>query len=182
MDFLCLPDEDSSRQGRDHLRDWSSTRSPRPPQEMVWSHCLYLLPSSSVTFSYLWFCCHTIRYAATIKKIDYDKERVLVHYQQWSHRHNEWFQWNSSFLRPLERVSLRRQGLNPPYSHLVWHKNCMLTVILPSILTGGFICIYDLSELIVFFFCLHVSDVCFRYEGSGMLDGLSILPCQNPQR
>uniref|UniRef100_A0A3Q2G569 PHD finger protein 20-like n=1 Tax=Cyprinodon variegatus TaxID=28743 RepID=A0A3Q2G569_CYPVA len=50
-------------------------------------------------------------YAATIEKIDYDKERVLVHYRQWSRRHNEWFHWSSPYLRPLERVSLRRQGL-----------------------------------------------------------------------
>uniref|UniRef100_A0A4W6D8U1 Tudor domain-containing protein n=1 Tax=Lates calcarifer TaxID=8187 RepID=A0A4W6D8U1_LATCA len=55
-------------------------------------------------------------YTATIEKIDYDKERVLIHYRQWSRRHDEWFQWNSPYLRPLERVSLRRQGLNPPCS------------------------------------------------------------------
>ncbi|XP_024865554.1 PHD finger protein 20 isoform X2 [Kryptolebias marmoratus] len=55
-------------------------------------------------------------YAATIEKIDYDKEQVLIHYRQWSRRHDEWFHWNSPYLRPLERVSLRRQGLNPPQS------------------------------------------------------------------
>ncbi|XP_035998868.1 PHD finger protein 20 isoform X1 [Fundulus heteroclitus] len=55
-------------------------------------------------------------YAATIEKIDYDKERVLVHYRQWSRRHNEWFHWSSPYLRPLERVSLRRQGLNAQQS------------------------------------------------------------------
>uniref|UniRef100_A0A3B5KCU9 Tudor-knot domain-containing protein n=1 Tax=Takifugu rubripes TaxID=31033 RepID=A0A3B5KCU9_TAKRU len=54
---------------------------------------------------------HKKWYSATIKKIDCDRERVLVHYQHWSHRHDEWFQWNSPLLRPLERVSLRRQGL-----------------------------------------------------------------------
>ncbi|KAM6924445.1 PHD finger protein 20-like [Xenentodon cancila] len=52
-------------------------------------------------------------YAATIEKIDYEKEQVLVHYRQWSRRHDEWFHWNSPYLRPLERISLRRQGLNP---------------------------------------------------------------------
>ncbi|XP_061591611.1 PHD finger protein 20-like isoform X2 [Cololabis saira] len=52
-------------------------------------------------------------YAATIEKIDYDKEQILVHYRQWSRRHDEWFYWSSPYLRPLERVSLRRQGLNP---------------------------------------------------------------------
>ncbi|KAM4738178.1 PHD finger protein 20-like [Anableps anableps] len=59
-------------------------------------------------------------YAATIEKIDYDKERVLVHYRQWSRRHNEWFHWSSPYLRPLERVSLRRQGLNPPQAQPVF--------------------------------------------------------------
>uniref|UniRef100_A0A3Q2T979 Tudor-knot domain-containing protein n=1 Tax=Fundulus heteroclitus TaxID=8078 RepID=A0A3Q2T979_FUNHE len=58
-------------------------------------------------------------YAATIEKIDYDKERVLVHYRQWSRRHNEWFHWSSPYLRPLERVSLRRQGLNAQQSQPV---------------------------------------------------------------
>ncbi|XP_026224110.1 PHD finger protein 20-like isoform X2 [Anabas testudineus] len=59
---------------------------------------------------------HKNWYQATIEKIDYDKERVLIHYRQWSRRHNEWFQWNSPYLRPLERVSLRRQGLNAQLS------------------------------------------------------------------
>ncbi|KAM9856192.1 PHD finger protein 20-like isoform 2-T2 [Aulostomus maculatus] len=59
---------------------------------------------------------HKSWYAATIEKIDYDKERVLVHYRHWSRRHDEWFQWNSPYLRPLERVGLRRQGLNQPHT------------------------------------------------------------------
>ncbi|MEQ2185013.1 hypothetical protein GOODEAATRI_013821 [Goodea atripinnis] len=64
-------------------------------------------------------CC-PVRYPATIEKIDYDKERVLVHYRQWSRRHNEWFHWSSPYLRPLERVSLRRQGLNPTQTQPVF--------------------------------------------------------------
>ncbi|KAM3618219.1 uncharacterized protein V6R79_017508 [Siganus canaliculatus] len=63
---------------------------------------------------------HKNWYPATIERIDYDKERVLIHYRQWSRRHNEWFQWSSPYLRPLERVSLRRQGLNPPCSQPVF--------------------------------------------------------------
>ncbi|XP_038578910.1 LOW QUALITY PROTEIN: PHD finger protein 20-like [Micropterus salmoides] len=59
---------------------------------------------------------HKNWYQATIEKIDYDTEQVLVHYRQWSRRHDEWFHWTSPYLRPLERVSLRRQGLNPPCS------------------------------------------------------------------
>ncbi|KAG7220379.1 hypothetical protein INR49_018217, partial [Caranx melampygus] len=59
---------------------------------------------------------HKNWYTATIEKIDFNRERVLIHYRQWSRRHDEWFQWNSPYLRPMERVSLRRQGLNPPRS------------------------------------------------------------------
>ncbi|XP_034023500.1 PHD finger protein 20 [Thalassophryne amazonica] len=50
-------------------------------------------------------------YAANIEKIDYEDEKVLIHYRQWSHRYDEWFDWTSPYLRPLERIQLRRQGL-----------------------------------------------------------------------
>uniref|UniRef100_A0A3Q2YW40 Tudor-knot domain-containing protein n=1 Tax=Hippocampus comes TaxID=109280 RepID=A0A3Q2YW40_HIPCM len=57
---------------------------------------------------------HKNWYSATIDKVDYDKERVLIHYRRWSRRHDEWFHWNSPYLRPLERLTLRgRRGLNP---------------------------------------------------------------------
>uniref|UniRef100_A0A8C1XP39 PHD finger protein 20, a n=1 Tax=Cyprinus carpio TaxID=7962 RepID=A0A8C1XP39_CYPCA len=49
-------------------------------------------------------------YTATIEKIDYENEKVLIHYRQWSHRYNEWFDWGSPYLRPMERVQLRREG------------------------------------------------------------------------
>ncbi|XP_077463759.1 PHD finger protein 20-like isoform X3 [Stigmatopora argus] len=52
---------------------------------------------------------HKNWYSATIDKVDYDKERVLIHFRRWSHRHDEWFHWNSPYLRPLERISLRRR-------------------------------------------------------------------------
>ncbi|XP_052450199.1 PHD finger protein 20 isoform X3 [Carassius gibelio] len=51
-------------------------------------------------------------YAASIEKIDYDDEKVLIHYRQWSHRYDEWFDWSSPYLRPVERIQLRKQGLS----------------------------------------------------------------------
>ncbi|XP_039654508.1 PHD finger protein 20 isoform X4 [Perca fluviatilis] len=59
-------------------------------------------------------------YAANIEKIDYEGEKVLIHYRQWSHRYDEWFEWTSPYLRPVERVQLRRQGLqdDAPVPHL----------------------------------------------------------------
>lgn len=63
------------------------------------------------------------RYAATIEKIDQDEEKVLIHYRQWSHRYDEWFDWSSPYLRPVERIQLRRQGLQDhntaPVTHFV---------------------------------------------------------------
>ncbi|XP_041702203.2 PHD finger protein 20 isoform X2 [Coregonus clupeaformis] len=50
-------------------------------------------------------------YQASIEKIDYEEEKVLIHYRQWSHRYDEWFDWTSPYLRPLERIQLRREGL-----------------------------------------------------------------------
>ncbi|XP_051517764.1 PHD finger protein 20-like isoform X2 [Myxocyprinus asiaticus] len=50
-------------------------------------------------------------YAASIEKIDYEDEKVLIHYRQWSHRYDEWFDWSSPYLRPVERIQLRKQGL-----------------------------------------------------------------------
>lgn len=50
-------------------------------------------------------------YTANIEKIDYEDEKVLIHYRQWSHRYDEWFDWSSLYLRPVERIQLRRQGL-----------------------------------------------------------------------
>lgn len=51
------------------------------------------------------------RYPANIEKIDYSDEKILIHYRQWSHRYDEWFDWTSPYLRPVERIQLRRQGL-----------------------------------------------------------------------
>ncbi|KAL4655302.1 PHD finger protein 20-like [Arapaima gigas] len=50
-------------------------------------------------------------YTASIEKIDYEEERVLIHYRRWSHRYDEWFDWSSPYLRPVERIQLRREGL-----------------------------------------------------------------------
>ncbi|XP_068451080.1 PHD finger protein 20 isoform X2 [Clinocottus analis] len=62
-------------------------------------------------------------YAANIEKIDYKGEKVLVHYRQWSHRYDEWFEWTSTYLRPVERVQLRRQGLHDDVSEPGFHVN-----------------------------------------------------------
>ncbi|KAM6927633.1 PHD finger protein 20 [Xenentodon cancila] len=62
-------------------------------------------------------------YAASIEKIDYEDEKVLIHYRQWSHRYDEWFDWTSPYLRPVERIQLRRQGLHDDASAPGFHVN-----------------------------------------------------------
>ncbi|CAG5983927.1 unnamed protein product [Menidia menidia] len=62
-------------------------------------------------------------YAANIEKIDYEDEKVLIHYRQWSHRYDEWFDWTSPYLRPVERIKLRKQGLQDGASGSGFHVN-----------------------------------------------------------
>ncbi|KAK1799991.1 hypothetical protein P4O66_006493 [Electrophorus voltai] len=62
-------------------------------------------------------------YAANIEKIDYEDEKVLIHYRQWSHRYDEWFDWGSPYLRPVERVQLRRKRLQQDCSLPGFHVN-----------------------------------------------------------
>lgn len=124
---------------------------------------------------HLVLCHHLIRYPATIEKIDYDKERVLIHYRQWSRRHDEWFQWTSPYLRPLERVSLRRQGLNPPCSQPVW-RLCPLWAHM-----SWFLLLFSVVLLGLRHCSVSGKGVCGRYKGFGLLDRLSFLPSQNHQ-
>ncbi|KAL4629872.1 PHD finger protein 20-like protein 1 isoform X6 [Arapaima gigas] len=50
-------------------------------------------------------------YPSHIEKIDYKEGKVLVHFDRWSHRYDEWIYWGSNRLRPLERPALRKEGL-----------------------------------------------------------------------
>uniref|UniRef100_A0A8C5MZ84 PHD finger protein 20 like 1 n=1 Tax=Leptobrachium leishanense TaxID=445787 RepID=A0A8C5MZ84_9ANUR len=50
-------------------------------------------------------------YPSKIEKIDYEQEKMLIHFERWSSRYDEWIHWDSTRLRPLERPSLRKEGL-----------------------------------------------------------------------
>ncbi|XP_026120232.1 PHD finger protein 20-like protein 1 isoform X1 [Carassius auratus] len=50
-------------------------------------------------------------YPSRIEKIDYDEGKMLVHFDRWSHRYDEWILWDSNRLRPLERPPLHKEGL-----------------------------------------------------------------------
>ncbi|KAG8441602.1 hypothetical protein GDO86_010693 [Hymenochirus boettgeri] len=50
-------------------------------------------------------------YTSKIEKIDYEEGKVLIHFERWSSRYDEWILWDSSRIRPLERPALRKEGL-----------------------------------------------------------------------
>ncbi|XP_069813185.1 PHD finger protein 20-like protein 1 isoform X3 [Dendropsophus ebraccatus] len=50
-------------------------------------------------------------YPSKIEKMDYEEGKMLVHFERWSSRYDEWIQWDSNRIRPLERPALRKEGL-----------------------------------------------------------------------
>ncbi|XP_060143632.1 PHD finger protein 20-like protein 1 isoform X5 [Globicephala melas] len=62
-------------------------------------------------WSFLNYMEHLQMYPSRIEKIDYEEGKMLVHFERWSHRYDEWIYWDSNRLRPLERPALRKEGL-----------------------------------------------------------------------
>ncbi|XP_063311839.1 PHD finger protein 20 isoform X5 [Pelobates fuscus] len=62
-------------------------------------------------------------YAAHIEEIDYEEGKVLIHFKRWNHRYDEWFCWDSPYLRPLEKIQLRREGLVEEEPQVVFRVN-----------------------------------------------------------
>ncbi|XP_063307114.1 PHD finger protein 20-like protein 1 [Pelobates fuscus] len=50
-------------------------------------------------------------YTSKIEKIDYEAGKVLIHFERWSSRYDEWIHWDSTRIRPLEKPALRKEGL-----------------------------------------------------------------------
>ncbi|XP_055489539.1 PHD finger protein 20-like protein 1 isoform X4 [Leucoraja erinacea] len=50
-------------------------------------------------------------YTSRIEKIDYEQGKMLIHFERWSHRYNEWIYWDSHRLRPLEGHPVRKEAL-----------------------------------------------------------------------
>uniref|UniRef100_A0A8D0H5U8 PHD finger protein 20 n=1 Tax=Sphenodon punctatus TaxID=8508 RepID=A0A8D0H5U8_SPHPU len=62
-------------------------------------------------------------YPAHIEEIDYDEGKVLIHFKRWNHRYDEWFCWDSPYLRPLEKIQLRKEGLHEEDGSSGFHIN-----------------------------------------------------------
>lgn len=67
-----------------------------------------------------------LRYPSRIEKIDYEEGKMLVHFERWSHRYDEWIYWDSNRLRPLERPALRKEGLKEEEDFFVSSKHFQL--------------------------------------------------------
>ncbi|XP_069778322.1 PHD finger protein 20-like protein 1 isoform X4 [Narcine bancroftii] len=50
-------------------------------------------------------------YTSRIEKIDYEQGKMLIHFERWSHRYDEWIYWDSHRLRPLEGHLVRKETL-----------------------------------------------------------------------
>uniref|UniRef100_A0A4W3GFM8 PHD finger protein 20-like protein 1 n=1 Tax=Callorhinchus milii TaxID=7868 RepID=A0A4W3GFM8_CALMI len=50
-------------------------------------------------------------YTSRIEKMDYEEGRMLIHFERWSHRYDEWIYWDSHRLRPLDTPSLKKEAL-----------------------------------------------------------------------
>ncbi|POI31854.1 hypothetical protein CIB84_004395 [Bambusicola thoracicus] len=64
-----------------------------------------------------------VRYPAHIEEIDYEEGKVLIHFKRWNHRYDEWFCWDSPYLRPLEKIQLRKEGLHEEEGCAGFHIN-----------------------------------------------------------
>nr|XP_033818524.1 PHD finger protein 20 [Geotrypetes seraphini] len=62
-------------------------------------------------------------YAAHIEEINFEEGKVLIHFKRWNHRHDEWFCWDSPYLRPLEKIQLRKEGLLEEEGSSEFHVN-----------------------------------------------------------
>ncbi|NWZ67984.1 PHF20 protein, partial [Acrocephalus arundinaceus] len=62
-------------------------------------------------------------YPAHIEEIDYEDGKVLIHFKRWNHRYDEWFCWDSPYLRPLEKIQLRKEGLHEEEGCAGFHIN-----------------------------------------------------------
>ncbi|KFV83572.1 PHD finger protein 20 [Struthio camelus australis] len=62
-------------------------------------------------------------YPAHIEDIDYEEGKVLIHFKRWNHRYDEWFCWDSPYLRPLEKIQLRKEGLHEEEGCAGFHIN-----------------------------------------------------------
>ncbi|KAM4027272.1 PHD finger protein 20-like protein 1 [Anomaloglossus baeobatrachus] len=49
-------------------------------------------------------------YPSKIEKINYEEEKMLVHFERWSSRYDEWIHWDSTRIRPLEKPAVRKEG------------------------------------------------------------------------
>ncbi|KAM6147614.1 PHD finger protein 20 [Erethizon dorsatum] len=95
-------------EARDRLKNWYflhfsflNNLVPLPKGKLG---CLVILPERAHAFK--------IRYPAHIEDIDYEEGKVLIHFKRWNHRYDEWFCWDSPYLRPLEKIQLRKEGLH----------------------------------------------------------------------
>ncbi|XP_066268099.1 PHD finger protein 20-like protein 1 isoform X1 [Branchiostoma lanceolatum] len=49
-------------------------------------------------------------YPAKIEEVDYEEREILVHFEGWNHRYDEWLPFDSERIRPTDRLTTRKEG------------------------------------------------------------------------
>ncbi|XP_078584305.1 PHD finger protein 20-like isoform X2 [Branchiostoma floridae x Branchiostoma japonicum] len=49
-------------------------------------------------------------YPAKIEEVDYEEREILVHFEGWNHRYDEWLTFDSDRIRPVDRLTTRKEG------------------------------------------------------------------------
>lgn len=62
------------------------------------------------TFLWLYFFSFPTRYPAKILQVDEKGGQIQIHFEGWNSRYDEWVHYNTPKLRPLVRMSNRKDG------------------------------------------------------------------------
>uniref|UniRef100_A0A4W3GWA1 PHD finger protein 20-like protein 1 n=1 Tax=Callorhinchus milii TaxID=7868 RepID=A0A4W3GWA1_CALMI len=73
-------------------------------------------------------------YTSRIEKMDYEEGRMLIHFERWSHRYDEWIYWDSHRLRPLDTPSLKKECLRFLYTTRINHLQLLTRLPCPPLL------------------------------------------------
>ncbi|XP_073930763.1 PHD finger protein 20 isoform X3 [Castor canadensis] len=101
-------------EARDRLKNWTVVRQKHHGRGACWSRAAHLMKARKQRGDWKGQGTRCIfqRYPAHIEDIDYEEGKVLIHFKRWNHRYDEWFCWDSPYLRPLEKIQLRKEGLH----------------------------------------------------------------------
>ena len=69
-----------------------------------------------------------IRYVSKIAKVDHKKKKILIHFEGWNSRYDEWVSFDSKKIRPLPKEKVKSKSKTKEFKvsdlRLVWVLSC----------------------------------------------------------